>query len=135
MTLQKIRGHVRLIQLIVFLFLVALIWVDEYFQLPSRIFGTQRSAPNLPECIFETIEILFVCSLCLFFSQQLLDYIKYLEGFVSICANCKKVRHDGKWIPIESYISDRSETQFSHGICPECAKQLYGVDLKDSGRK
>jgi len=52
--------------------------------------------------------------------------VNTLGSFLPICANCKKIREkDGSWIPIEAYISDRSETEFSHGICPECAKKLY----------
>lgn len=51
---------------------------------------------------------------------------KTLGSFLPICASCKKIREkDGTWVSIEAYISDRSETEFSHGICPECAKRLY----------
>ena len=49
-----------------------------------------------------------------------------LGSFLPICANCKKIREDdNSWTPIEAYICDHSETEFSHGICPECAKKLY----------
>jgi len=49
-----------------------------------------------------------------------------LGSFLPICANCKKIREgDDSWTPIEKYIHDHSETEFSHGICPECAKKLY----------
>ncbi len=49
-----------------------------------------------------------------------------LGSFLPICANCKKIReNDDSWTPIEVYIRDHSETEFSHGICPECAKKLY----------
>jgi CRP-like cAMP-binding protein len=52
--------------------------------------------------------------------------VNTLGSFLPICASCKKIREkDGSWIPIEAYISNRSETEFSHGICPECAKELY----------
>ena len=49
-----------------------------------------------------------------------------LGSFLPICANCKKIREDDdSWTAIEVYIRDHSETEFSHGICPECAKKLY----------
>jgi len=52
--------------------------------------------------------------------------IKILKGFLPICAACKKIRDDkGYWKQIESYIRDHSEAEFSHGICPDCAKKLY----------
>ncbi len=52
--------------------------------------------------------------------------IRKLRGFLPICANCKKIRDDkGYWTQVETYISSHSETEFSHGICPDCAKKLY----------
>ena len=56
--------------------------------------------------------------------QQALSEIKILKSFLSICCVCKKIRNeDGKWQQIESYISNHSETKFSHGYCPECAQK------------
>lgn len=58
--------------------------------------------------------------------QKSLHSIKTLSGLLPICASCKKIRNDkGYWEQIEGYIKDRSEAEFSHGICPECAKRLY----------
>ena len=58
--------------------------------------------------------------------QQLLDEVRTLRGIVPICANCKKIRDDeGFWNQVEKYVSDRTEAEFSHGICPECAQKLY----------
>jgi hypothetical protein len=55
-----------------------------------------------------------------------MDEIKTLRGFILICASCKRIRNDeGYWEQIESYISNYSEAQFSHGCCNECAKKLY----------
>jgi len=62
--------------------------------------------------------------------KNALSSIKTLSGFLPICASCKKVRNDeGYWEQIENYIRDRSDAEFSHGICPECTKKLY-PDLK-----
>ena len=62
--------------------------------------------------------------------QNALGEVKTLSGLLPICASCKKIRDDsGYWNQIEGYIRDRSEAEFSHGICPECAKKLY-PDLK-----
>jgi PAS domain S-box-containing protein len=59
---------------------------------------------------------------------------KVLSGFIPICANCKKTRdEDNNWVQIESYIQDRTEASFSHGICPECARKLYPELVKDRG--
>ena len=55
-----------------------------------------------------------------------LEKIKTLSGFLPICAHCKNIRDDkGYWNQIEAYISEHSEAEISHGICPECSKKLY----------
>jgi hypothetical protein len=55
-----------------------------------------------------------------------LSQVKKLSGLLPICSSCKKVRDDdGYWSRIEAFISDHSEAQFSHGICPDCAAKLY----------
>ena len=58
--------------------------------------------------------------------RDALSKIKTLSGMLPICASCKKIRDDkGYWTQIESYIKHHSEAEFSHSICPECAKKLY----------
>ncbi len=58
--------------------------------------------------------------------QSALAKVKTLSGFLPICASCKKIRDDkGYSNQIENYIRDHSEAEFSHGLCPECAKNLY----------
>ncbi len=58
--------------------------------------------------------------------QDSLSEVKVLSGLLPICASCKKIRDDkGYWRRIEAYISSHSGAEFSHGICPECAKKLY----------
>lgn len=58
--------------------------------------------------------------------QKALSEIKQLSGLLPICASCKKIRNDkGSWEQIELYIGDRSDAEFTHGLCPECAKQIY----------
>ncbi|MGB5749414.1 MAG: PAS domain-containing protein [Desulfobacterales bacterium] len=58
--------------------------------------------------------------------QEAFDNIKTLKGLLPICANCKDIRDDqGYWNQIEAYIRDRSNAEFSHSICPDCAKKLY----------
>jgi CheY-like chemotaxis protein len=55
-----------------------------------------------------------------------LDKVKLLSGFLPICASCKKIRDDkGYWNQIEVYIREHSEAEFSHGLCPDCARKLY----------
>jgi PAS domain S-box-containing protein len=59
--------------------------------------------------------------------QEALANIKTLSGMLPICASCKKIRDDsGYWSQIEAYVQAHSDAVFSHGICPDCTRQLYG---------
>ena len=52
--------------------------------------------------------------------------VNTLSGLLPIGASCKKIRDDkGYWNQIEMYIQGHSEAEFSHGICPDCARRLY----------
>ena len=57
--------------------------------------------------------------------------IKTLKGIIPICSVCKQIRDDqGYWNQIEKYISEHSDADFTHGICPDCAKKYYAdLDL------
>ena len=58
--------------------------------------------------------------------EEALKKVKTLTGLLPICASCKKIRDDqGYWQQVESYLSKHSEAEFSHGICPDCLKDLY----------
>jgi len=58
--------------------------------------------------------------------QHALSEVKQLSGFLPICSSCKKIRDDeGYWNQIEAYIKAHSEVEFSHSLCPDCAKKLY----------
>ena len=58
--------------------------------------------------------------------ERSLNEVKTLRGLLPICAHCKKIRDDkGYWNQIESYIGKYTQVEFSHGICPDCAKKHY----------
>ena len=65
--------------------------------------------------------------------EEAMHSVKTLSGMLPICANCKKIRDDqGYYQQIEHYITEHSEAEFTHGICPDCAKELYpDIHLSD----
>lgn len=73
----------------------------------------------------------------LYVAERIIQFaaqVKQLESFLPICGYCKKVRNDGKyWQEIETYISQRQGTQFSHGICPECYERVMLPQLRKLG--
>jgi DNA-binding response OmpR family regulator len=62
--------------------------------------------------------------------EEALSRVKTLQGLLPICSYCKKIRNDRNyWQQVDAYISDHSEAQFSHGICPECYAQFVQPQL------
>jgi DNA repair exonuclease SbcCD ATPase subunit len=57
------------------------------------------------------------------------------DGRFPICSECKDIRDsEGYWHPIEEYIQNLSNTDFSHSLCPNCAKKLYPEMFKDGAK-
>jgi DNA-binding response OmpR family regulator len=57
--------------------------------------------------------------------QQALASVKQLSGLLPICSYCKRIRSDENyWQQVESYIADRTDAEFSHGICPTCFEKV-----------
>jgi hypothetical protein len=49
-----------------------------------------------------------------------------LRRIVPICAYCKKIRDDEDfWQSVENYFKVHLNLDFSHGVCPECAKRIF----------
>jgi DNA-binding response OmpR family regulator len=66
--------------------------------------------------------------------EATISRIRHLEGIIPICMYCKKIRedHDG-WKQLEEYISEHSDAQFTHSICPACAAKAL-AELKKQKR-
>jgi sigma-B regulation protein RsbU (phosphoserine phosphatase) len=60
-----------------------------------------------------------------------LAQVKQLEGILPICSYCKKIRNDlDCWQHVEAYVTDHSEAEFSHGICPACFENTVKPQLE-----
>ncbi len=58
--------------------------------------------------------------------HETLKKVRTLTGLLPICSSCKKIRDDkGYWNQLEAFITEHSHAEFSHSICPECARKLY----------
>ncbi|MBN1409392.1 MAG: GAF domain-containing protein [Spirochaetales bacterium] len=87
---------------------------------------------NFREIIEADLSMLFMNHALGEKNRQLIDYIaeiNLLRGVLPICASCKKIRDDsGYWNRIEEYFEKYSDVRFSHSLCQECAKKLYGTE-------
>jgi phosphoserine phosphatase RsbU/P len=60
--------------------------------------------------------------------QDAMTHIKKLQGILPICMYCHKIRTDKEgWERLEKYISEHSDAEFSHGMCPDCAEKFHNL--------
>jgi hypothetical protein len=58
--------------------------------------------------------------------HELETRVKTLEGLLSICSFCKRIRNEhGEWERLEKVISERSAARFSHGFSPACIEEHF----------
>ena len=112
-------------EVLTFLALIAFVWIDELADFP-RLLLDSPTPVNWRESLLETAVIAIAGVVCVVFTRRLLNRIRSLEGLLPICAHCKRIRDpQGNWHPMETFISQRSQADFTHGICPRCAEILY----------
>ncbi len=105
-----------------FLAIIAFSWFIEFLDLPNY-FGSIKNPFNWHEVALENIIVLIIAIPVMFLTGRLVSRLYYLEGFLRICAWCKKLEHNDEWIPIEIYFKKKFKTESSHGICPTCFEQ------------
>ena len=109
---------------------------NEIIDIPHHVFN---DAPTLysqryGEITIELFIFFIVATIQILLSIKLYKRIRVLEGFIPICAKCKKVRNaENQWEQMEKYITQHSLATFSHSICPDCTKQLY-PDFYDNSK-
>jgi hypothetical protein len=124
------------IEALCFALLVIFISIDDEYLIPKLISAKFPYSPKTIAGLLDSLGVVLLFLLAINIQLKVLNKIKLLEGMLSVCAHCKKVR-DGKdtWSPIEEYIQKRSHADFSHTICPDCGVKLYGdLYLQAAGR-
>ena len=105
-----------------FLFLIALSWVTELLRIPQYLFG-EPFQPNWNRAILRTVVILTIWLWVHVLTRRLLMRLHHLEEYLRICGWCRKVCHNGEWMPMEKYFNSKFDTKTSHGMCPDCLQK------------
>ena len=129
---SKMKIIIILFEIAGFAIVIFLLWADEVFDIPHKLFGADPTPINCIESLIETVIVFVLGVFTTLMSWMFLNRIKYLEGFLIVCSFCKRIQVNENWISIEDYIKSHSGVKFSHGLCPECTKRNYGqlFDIK-----
>lgn len=108
------------------LFIIAITWIDEVLDIPYVLLGGPATPINWRESFFESIIITLIGAVIIRHTYKLLLRVSYLESILPVCASCKKIRLDPEfWSDIKQFVQDRSKSEFTHGVCPDCIGKYY----------
>ena len=119
--------YVAFWQFLTFSLLLALIWVDEILDFPALFYGELPSDIDwIRACVLSAGVIIvgFVTIAHTYVQQG-----RMMKGIITVCSYCHNVHiHEKVWAQMEEFVSERTQAEFSHGICPACYAKL----LKDN---
>jgi hypothetical protein len=104
--------------------ILLLSWLNKIVDLPHLLIGGDASAAKWRDSAMETVLILLIWTFVLSITRRLVEQLRYLEGMLRVCAWCRKVGHNDKWMELEDYFSEGLQIGTTHGVCPECMKNM-----------
>ena len=107
-----------------FLIVVVLTWSDAIFDLAHLILGLPHRDLDFNRTAITTAVILLLWMFSAYKIYLVVSRLSYLESFLHVCAWCRKIEHNDRWLSLEAHFAQKTGGQVSHGICPECSDKL-----------
>lgn len=104
-------------------FLVAFVWLTEALGVPHFLFS-DPAVFNWGRPLLRTVVVLGVWLAVHLATRRLLKRLHHLEEYLRVCAWCRKIGHEGEWMTTEEYFGSAFTTKTTHGMCPECSRQM-----------
>ncbi len=124
-------------QLLTFLMLILLIWLNEIMDLAALWFGSAPAPMSVFRGCVMTIGTIVVAIVTI--GHTYLQQKQIISGLLTVCASCRRIRVDQElWEQLDEYITEHSVALISHGLCPKCFDEMQqeiealrvGNDLK-----
>ena len=106
-----------------FLTVIVLCYLDELLKLPSLIFSDHPFAFAYRRSTLEMLLFLAVWLLVNSSTRRLLQRVRQLEGFLRVCAWCRRIDYKGEWMRLEDFMEQGFDTPTTHGICQQCLEK------------
>ncbi len=129
-THRQLGRYLQLLEIIGFIVVLALLWLDELFDLPHRVFGTVQTPFNPGESLVESVLVAVLGVAVVLMTRRLLGGIRHLEGHHVLCTSCLRVQDNGGWELLADWLQAGSEADFTPGTCPDCKKD-YDLHLEN----
>ncbi len=142
MKLTKSRSWVLWYEGVGFGLLFGVFWLDCFTGFSSTLLGGTPSPRDWREYFFESTCLLVVGATVLLLTHRLLKHVVYLEGFLRVCAWCRRVARQDEWMKMEDYFATGLHVETTHAVCPNCLRKMKeqagekprSEELKNSSR-
>jgi hypothetical protein len=115
-----------------FLIVVVLTWSDAIFDLAHAILGLPHRAEDLNRTAITTVVLVLLWMFSAYKIYLVVSRLSYLESFLHVCAWCRKIEYNDRWLSLEAHFAQKTGGKVSHGICPECSKKVMSQARKSS---
>ena len=130
--LTHLYEQVAIWQTMIVLALIAMIWVKEVLDVPALVFGADPSEMDWLGALVLTIGVL--SGGIIIVGHTYLQQKQILRGFISVCSYCRKVHmEETDWQRMEEFLEHRTLAEFTHGICPDCYREVLQQIETESG--
>src|SRR2546428_13921069 len=109
-----------------FLIVIVLTWSDALFDLAHAILGLPHRDEDLNRTAITTVVILLLWIFSAYKVYRVVSRLRYLESFLHVCAWCRKIEYQDRWLSLEEHFTKQTGGTASHGICPECSAKMLG---------
>jgi hypothetical protein len=99
---------------------IAVLWLDEYVDIPFRLLGALKTPSRPQEFWLEALSVLLVAVAVIVATLWVFRRLRVFESFIHVCAWCRKVNLGDDWISFEQYLRRTHDVHSTHSICPEC---------------
>ena len=134
MRIRKSGSWVLWYECLGFGMLLVLSWVNELVNLSRRILGEELRPSDWRDSALQSVVILLIWWGVFALTRRLMAHLHYLEGFLRVCAWCRKVGQGEEWMRLEDYFARGFQIETTHGMCPECMKKME-EDTKEFHRQ
>ena len=116
-------AYIAFWQLMTFIILILLVWINELRDVATVIFNAPPSEVNIFRGCILTAAVLLAAVITV--GNTYLQEQRVVKSMIAVCSNCHRVRlNNAVWQKMEEYIGERSLLSFTHGLCPDCTKDL-----------
>ena len=120
---RKTRPRILYYQSFGFLAIIALSWIDESLGLSKLVLGNQSYLPEFHESVIEMLLILGVWLLVSTSTRRVLEHVQRMEHYMRVCAWCRRIKHEGRWVQLEELLEQGFDMPTSHDICHDCLEK------------